>query len=63
MTWWTLMWRRAKAWLRWDLRLVCELSEGLGDADYHDWPDDQEMNFPWHMMRHTCTRCGKRFII
>ena len=41
---------------------VCELSEGLGLADYHDY-DDTEDGQPWHFVELECRRCGKRFLI
>lgn len=54
------MWKRIKAYFRWDLLAVCEMSRG--DADYHDYPDGI-VGKPWHFHEHTCKRCGKKFVI
>ena len=50
------------AWTRIDLDAVCDLSLGMGEIDYHDYPDSFEGE-PWHFATLTCKRCGKRFTI
>lgn len=58
--------RRLKAFFRLDLALVCELSRGMGNFDYHDYPDDYPDDIigePWHFGYLTCKRCGKKFTI
>lgn len=41
---------------------VCEMSACMGDADYHNYQDD-EYGYPDHFVLLTCKRCGKRFRI
>lgn len=41
---------------------VCEMSEGLGLVDYHDYCDD-EIGTPCHFVELTCKRCGKKFMM
>ncbi len=55
-------WRWFKARFRIDLDLVCDLSKGMDDVDYHDYPDDIH-GYPDHFVQLTCKRCGKRFRI
>lgn len=55
------MLRRFLAWSRLSESAVCEESAGMGDYDFHDWPDGTA-NQPWHMYRHVCRRCGKEFM-
>lgn len=47
---------------RLNLDLVCELSQGKGLVDFHDYPDSTVPE-PLHFYTHTCARCGKRFTI
>ena len=54
--------RWLKAYYRWDLDLVCELSRGKGAIDYHDY-DDDEAGLPQHFCLLKCKRCGKEFSI
>jgi hypothetical protein len=53
---------RLLAWLHWSDKAVCEMSKGMGLADYHDYPDDVQGE-PWHFAELTCKRCGKTFTI
>lgn len=39
---------------------VCEMSEGRGMNDYHDYQDDVR-GVPDHFSILTCKRCGKDF--
>ncbi len=55
-------WRRFLARFRLSLTAVCEESQGLGDYDYHDYPDDV-YGEPSHFVHLTCKRCGKKFLI
>ena len=41
---------------------VCEMSKGMGEIDYHDYPDSHDGE-PWHFGFLTCKRCGKKFIM
>lgn len=51
------------AYLHFNEKAVCELSEGmLPEADFHDWWDGKA-NQPWHFFLHECRRCGKKFTI
>ena len=54
--------RRLLARFRLSDKAVCEESASLGVIDFHDYPDTEE-GVPWHMVLHTCKRCGKRFYI
>lgn len=54
------MWKRIKAFFRWDLEAVCEMSKGK--IDYHDYPDCL-CGQPEHFIEHQCARCGKQFTI
>ncbi len=54
--------RWIKARYRLDLKVVCEMSRGLGMNDYHDYPDS-EYGEPWHFVTLKCKRCGKEFCI
>lgn len=54
------MWHRIKAFMRWDLSAVCDIS--TADRDYHDYPDSEE-SVPIHFYVYTCVRCGKKFKI
>lgn len=57
------LWRWFLAYCRLNDEAVCEMSRGLPeDRDYHDWPDG-DLQAPWHMATHHCTRCGKAFTI
>lgn len=56
------LWHRFLAYFRLNKKLVCEMSRGMGDTDYHDYPDSIEGG-PLHFTRLTCKRCGKRFTI
>ena len=63
----TSRYQRAWLWFLARFRLsksaVCIMSSGRDeDDDFHDYPDDIH-GHPWHFHRHTCKRCGKRFII
>ena len=50
--------------MRWNLRFVCEESAGLGPYDYHDYRDSDDFGGqPWHFVKYTCRRCGKKFYI
>ena len=55
-------WRIIQANLRLDLAAVCEMSQGKGLVDYHDYPDDP-YGSPYHFTVLTCKRCGKHFTI
>lgn len=55
------LWRRFLAWSRLDLDAVCDLSLRMGEADYHDYPDDWHGQ-PEHFTRLQCRRCGKEFL-
>jgi len=41
---------------------VCEMSEGKGVVDYHDYSDDI-FGYPGHFELLECKRCHKKFII
>lgn len=56
------LWKIFQAFFRLDPGAVCEMSEGKGHIDYHDYPDDID-GFPWHFFELTCKRCGKKFTI
>jgi hypothetical protein len=56
------LYRRFLARFRLSLDVVCEMSEGKGLVDYHDYPDST-VGEPWHFYTHTCKRCGKKFTI
>lgn len=56
------LFRKFIAHMRWNLRIVCEESEGKGlHDDYHDYPDDD--GIPTHGYTYHCRRCGKAFQI
>lgn len=55
--------RRILATLRLSDQAVCEESADMGLVDYHDYPDSTNNGMPWHFIKHTCKRCGKRFTI
>lgn len=62
-----LFWGRRTARLfvarfRLNKRIVCEESASKGVIDYHDYTDS-DCSMPWHMVLHTCRRCGKKFFI
>lgn len=62
--WLRHVWRWYKARMRWDLKLVCEMSKGRGTHDdFHDYEDDESYPFPCHMIPYHCSRCGKEFYI
>lgn len=48
--------------MRFNKRIVCEESTGQGPYDFHDYSDSIEGR-PWHFVKLTCKRCGKKFII
>lgn len=54
------LYRKLAALYRWDLKIVCEESVGMGSIDYHDYMDD-EIKTPSHGLTLQCERCGKRF--
>lgn len=57
------LWRWFLAWMRLDLKLVCELSKGRSMwDDYHDYPDTKDGD-PDHFSILKCARCGKSFLI
>ena len=56
------LWNWFLARFRLSDRAVCELSQGLGLCDYHEYPDSVE-GYPHHLCELTCKRCGKSFII
>lgn len=56
-------WRRFLAFYRLDMTAVCEESRGMGDVDYHDYPDDALGSFMCHMVKLKCVRCGKEFTV
>lgn len=63
MKWLKLPFKYIIAFLRLDLRTVCEMSAGKGlYNDFHDYPDD-EQGFPLHFVALKCKRCGKEFYI
>jgi len=58
------LFRTFVAIMRWNLRFVCEESAGLGPYDYHDYRDSDDFGGqPWHFVKYTCRRCGKKFYI
>ncbi len=54
--------RRFLAVTRLSPSAVCELSAGMGDEDYHDYPDDTHGQ-PHFFGEMHCKRCGKTFRI
>ena len=58
-----IIWMTFLALFRLSEKAVCEMSEGIDSADFHDHRDST--NPMPHMMlyEHTCKRCGKKFII
>jgi len=60
--WWSRLKRWYKARFRTDLQVVCEMSQGMGLRDYHDYPDT-ESGQPFHMVSDFCVRCGKEFMM
>lgn len=53
-------WKWFKARHRLDLIAVCEMSQGRGMVDFHDYPDS-EHGEPFHFITMKCKRCGKEF--
>lgn len=56
-------WRKFLATFRLSESAICEMSAGLGVADYHDYPDESDLAPPMHGYTYHCQRCGKAFII
>lgn len=56
------LWRWFLARFRLDLEVVCEMSEGMGLVDYHDYPDTESKQ-PFHLGTDFCVRCGKEFVM
>lgn len=56
----TRLWLWLLAYFHLSDAAVCEMSRGMGVADYHDYPDD-ERGIPVHFATLRCKRCGKTF--
>lgn len=56
------IWKLFLAYFHIDSTVVCEMSKGKGNVDYHDYRDD-EHKLPLHFMLMKCERCGKEFTI
>lgn len=56
------LWRWFLARFRLSDAAVCQMSEGLGLVDYHDYPDDV-LGTPAHFVELECKRSGKRFMM
>lgn len=56
-------WRIFLATFRLSNSAICEMSAGMGLADYHDYPDENDLAAPMHEHTYHCDRCGKAFTI
>ncbi len=56
------LWRKLAALFHLNDRIVCEMSVGLGDADYHDYHDTVH-KWADSFGELECERCGKKFRI
>lgn len=56
------IWKTFLAVTRLNLSAVCEMSQGLGVHDYHDYMDSEDGE-PIHFHTMQCKRCGKEFHI